>query len=44
MFDDIRLKSLEKDSKYRLMLDIDQDDAFDYDTCTSEKFTLRDLQ
>lgn len=38
-FDDIRNPSLEKYASKKLILEIDQDDAFNYQTGESSKFT-----
>lgn len=41
-FDDVRSLSLEKGSKIKLLLDIDQLDAYDYTARQSHKYTKQD--
>ena len=43
MFDEIRHEDSELNFKNIIKIDVDQDDAFDFDTGKSEKFTRKDL-
>lgn len=43
MFDDVRNEDNERNYKTKIKLDVDQDDAFDYEQGKSEKFTTEDL-
>lgn len=42
IFDDIRDRTLERSPHVKVMLEIDQDDAFDYKNCVSLKYQLKD--
>ena len=44
VFDKIRNPSLEKAAPFEISLAIDEDGAFDYDKCTSDKFSKEDYK
>jgi hypothetical protein len=41
-FDEIRYQSIEKGAISQLLLDIDRNDAFDYNTAVSKKYQRKD--
>jgi hypothetical protein len=44
IFDEIREKKKEASAPYKITLDIDRNDAFDYKLGLSEKYNLKDYQ
>mmetsp|Transcript_32081 Transcript_32081/g.49055 ORF Transcript_32081/g.49055 Transcript_32081/m.49055 type:complete len:85 (+) Transcript_32081:1206-1460(+) len=44
IFDEVREPHLEKSAPYKIKLDIDQDDAFDYIEGQSLKYTMKDYR